>query len=68
MAKKTDCSYEEAVARLEEIIRRIENNELTIDSLGENLKEAQRLITFCREKLGKTDEQVKRILGTVDAE
>ncbi len=68
MAKKTDCSYEEAVARLEEIIRRIENNELTIDSLGENLKEAQRLITFCREKLGKTDEQVKRILGTAGTE
>lgn len=68
MAKKTDCSYEEAVARLEEIIRRIENNELTIDSLGENLKEAQRLISFCREKLGKTDEQVKRILGTAGTE
>lgn len=68
MAKKTDCSYEEAVARLEEIIRRIENNELTIDSLGENLKEAQRLISFCREKLGKTDEQVKRILGTAATE
>lgn len=54
--------YESAMKRLEEIVRQMENNELTIDDLTENLKEAKALITFCQKKLYKVDEDVKRIL------
>jgi len=54
--------YESAMKRLEEIVRQMENNELTIDDLTENLKEAKTLITFCQKKLYKVDEDVKRIL------
>ena len=43
-------TYEQAMKRLEEIVTRIDSNELDIDSLGESLKEAQELIKFCREK------------------
>lgn len=58
-------TYEQAMKRLEEIVSRIDNNELDIDSLGENLKEAQELIKFCREKLYKADEDIKNILESV---
>ena len=34
-------TYEQAMKRLEEIVSRIDSNELDIDSLGVNLKEAQ---------------------------
>ena len=37
-------TYEQAMKRLEEIVSRIDSNELDIDSLGVNLKEAQELI------------------------
>ena len=40
-------TYEQAMKRLEEIVTRIDSNELDIDSLGESLKEAQELIKFC---------------------
>lgn len=49
--KKENLSYEEAMARLEELVRRIEANETGIDRLAGELKEAQRLVAFCREKL-----------------
>ena len=42
--------------------QRIDSNELDIDSLGVNLKEAQELIKFCRDKLYKADEEIKKML------
>ncbi len=55
-------TYEQAMKRLEEIVSLIESNELDIDNLGEKLKEAQGLIKFCRDKLYKTDEEIKKML------
>lgn len=55
--------YEEAVHELEQIVRRMESNELDIDTLGEQLKRAQELIEMCKAKLTKTDGEIKKILG-----
>ena len=54
--------YENAVKRLEEIVSNMENGELDIDTLGEKLKEAKRLLRMCREKLTNTEKEVKLIL------
>lgn len=51
------------MARLEQIVRQVENNEEGIDLLAARLKEAQELIAFCRKKLFTTDEEVKKILA-----
>ena len=59
-------TYEQAMKRLEEIVTRIDSNELDIDSLGESLKEAQELIKFCREKLYKADGEITKILEEED--
>ena len=61
-------TYDEAMAKLEAIVSQIENNELDIDSLGEKLKEAQVLISFCKGKLYKADEEIKRIFEQKDEE
>ncbi|MBO4268061.1 MAG: exodeoxyribonuclease VII small subunit [Bacteroidaceae bacterium] len=58
--------YEEALKRLEEIVSGIEENKLDIDRIGESLKEARELIKSCRDKLYKTDEEIKKILETED--
>ena len=55
--------YEEALKELETIVRKMENDELDIDTLGEQLKRAQALIKSCRDKLTKTDEEIKIILA-----
>ena len=54
--------YEEAIGQLEKIVRQMENNELDVDQLREQLKRAQQLIQFCRDKLTKTDEEIRQIL------
>ena len=56
--------YEEAIKDLETIVSQIEKNELDIDQLTERLKEAQKLIKFCKDKLYKTDEEIKKILNS----
>lgn len=55
-------TYEEAAKRLEVIVAQIESGNLDIDKLGEKLKEAQQLIALCKERLYKTDEEIKKIL------
>ena len=58
--------YEEAVRRLEEIVEQMENNELDIDSLSDKLKEAQELVKSCKDKLTKTDQEIKKLLDADD--
>ncbi|WP_443731472.1 exodeoxyribonuclease VII small subunit [Segatella buccae] len=57
-----NVKYEEAVRRLEEIVAKMENDEYEIDELAANLKTAQQLIKLCRDKLTKTDAEIKKLL------
>ena len=52
------AKYEEALAQLEAIVRKMENNEYTIDELTVQLKTAQQLIKLCRDKLTKTEAEL----------
>jgi exodeoxyribonuclease VII small subunit len=54
--------YEEALAQLETIVRKMESNEYDIDELAAQLKTAQQLITFCKDKLTKTDAELQKIM------
>ena len=56
-----ELKYEEALAQLETIVRKMEQNEYNIDELAAQLKTAQRLIKFCKDKLTKTEEEIKKI-------
>lgn len=64
VAKKQ--TYEEAMKKLEEIVAQIVSNELDIDSLGEKLKEAKELVRFCKEKLYKAEEEIQKLLSSVN--
>ncbi len=55
-------TYEQAIKRLEEIVRNIETGQTDIDALSASLKEAKELVTFCKDKLTKAEEEVKEIL------
>lgn len=58
-----ETTYEAAIKQLEDIVSKMENDELDIDSLSRQLKTAQRLIKLCKDKLAKTDEEITKILG-----
>lgn len=61
MEKK--INYEAALSEIEEIVNKMENDEFDIDQLSVNLKRAQTLIKLCRDKLIKTDSEIKKLLG-----
>lgn len=54
--------YEEAVSRLEEIVKKMENDELDIDQMAQQLKEAQQLIRLCKDRLTKVDADIKAVM------
>ena len=57
-----ELNYEEAVKQLEDIVAKMENDELDIDQMSGQLKVAQRLIKQCKDKLTKADAEIKKIL------
>ena len=59
--------FEEALAQLETIVRKMESNEYDIDELAAQLKAAQQLIKFCKDKLTKTEEELQKIQAEANA-
>lgn len=59
-------SYSEAMAEVEEILERIENEELDVDELAEKVKRVSALLKVCKDKLLKTNEQVEQILKEME--
>ena len=60
---RKDLKYEEAMATLEQVVARMENNELDLDTMSEELKKAQQLIKLCKDKLTKTDQEIRKFLN-----
>ena len=60
---KENIKYEEAVSQLEQIVANLEEGGLNIDDLSSELKKAQKLITLCKQRLTKTDEEIQNILN-----
>ena len=58
---KEKQKYEAAFAQLQAIVRKMENDEYSIDEIAVQLKEAQRLIKFCKDKLTKTEAEIHQL-------
>lgn len=56
-----EMKYEEAINQLEAIVRKMESDEYSIDEIAVQLKTAQRLIQFCKDKLTKTEAEISKI-------
>jgi exodeoxyribonuclease VII small subunit len=59
-------SYSEAISEVEEILEKIENEELDVDELAEKVKRVSTLLKICKDKLLKTNEQVEQILNEME--
>ncbi|PKP30413.1 MAG: exodeoxyribonuclease VII small subunit [Bacteroidetes bacterium HGW-Bacteroidetes-16] len=58
--------YTEALLELEEIVKQIENDEISVDELSEKVKRAAWLIKSCKETLRTTEEEVALILKEIN--
>ncbi len=59
-------SYNEAIAEIEEVLEKIENEELDVDELAEKVKRVSVLLKVCKDKLFSTSEQVEQILKEME--
>lgn len=62
MGTTEKMTYEEALQRLKKIVEKLEAKEVKIDDLSKTVLEAKSLVDFCRQKLDKTEEDIKRII------
>ena len=58
---KEELKYEAAFAQLQDIVRKMENDEYSIDEIAVQLQTAQRLIKFCKDKLTKTEAEIRQL-------
>ena len=59
---KKEFSFNDAILRIEEILKNIESGELDVDKLSSEVKLASELIRQCQKKLRTTEEEINSIL------
>ena len=57
-----EMKYSKAIQKLDEIIRRIEQEEIDVDELSLKVKEAVELIELCKSKIEKADYEVRQVV------
>lgn len=66
MTTKKGLTYKEAITEIEEILQQIENDEPDVDQLSEKVKRLSSLVSWCREKLHNTEEEIEKILKEIE--
>jgi len=56
-------NYQQALEELQEIVAKIEANEVSIDDLSIQMKRAATLIEFCQKKLRGTETDMEQLFG-----
>lgn len=60
--------YREAIERLDEIISQIESDEIDVDELSLQVKEAVNLVKLCKAKIDKAEMEVKQVVDDFSKE
>jgi exodeoxyribonuclease VII small subunit len=72
MSEKAESAKEpgfgDAMEELEAILRRVEGEEIDIDSLAEELRRAAELLEVCRGKIKKAEVEVSQIVQSLEDE
>ncbi|WKV11047.1 exodeoxyribonuclease VII small subunit [Marivirga harenae] len=58
MAKSKKLGYEESLQKLEDILKKVENEEIPIDQLTELVKESMNLLKNCKSMLKGAEKEV----------
>jgi exodeoxyribonuclease VII small subunit len=60
-------NYQKSIDELENIIKDIESDEISVDELSQKVKRATELISVCHKALHATEENVQDILRDIDS-
>lgn len=61
-----EINYTQAFEELQQIVRDMEDGEITVDELSVKVKRATELIKICKKKLTTTEEDVNQILKELE--
>ncbi len=61
--KERNLTYTEAFEELQEILKKMENADISVDELSEKIKRASFLIKICKDKLFRTEEEINTIIN-----
>ena len=57
-----EITYTQAINELEELVKKMQAPDCSIDHLSQYTKRSKELLDLCRKRLTATDEELKRIL------
>lgn len=58
----TELKYSKAVKKLDEILAKLETEQIDVDELADNVKEAVNLLKVCKNKIEKAQLEVKKVV------
>lgn len=67
MAEKK-ITYQQAVTEIEDILQKIEQEDLDVDELTEKVKRVSYLLKLCKKKLHTTESEVEKVLEEMNEE
>ncbi|MFI3286260.1 MAG: exodeoxyribonuclease VII small subunit [Rikenellaceae bacterium] len=57
-----ELSYNEAIAQIESIMAKFRTGEMSVDMLATEVERATKLIKYCKERLHKAEEDLKKVM------
>ena len=63
-----DVKYSKAMQKLEQIIEKIENEEIDVDELADSVKEAAILVKTCKNKIEKAELEVRNVVDEISSD
>ncbi len=67
MAKKEQQTYTSAMKELQIIVEKLENNaDLTMDELTSEVKNATKLLSFCKKELTSINKDIEKIIEDIE--
>ena len=64
--EKKKPSYKEAIDEIEEILEKLENDDLDVDELSAKVKRVSHLLKCCKEKLNGTEKEIQKVIEEMD--
>lgn len=63
-----EIKYSKAIQKLDEIIAKIEGDDIDVDELADKVKEAVNLIKTCKTRIEKAEMEVKQVVDGFEKE
>lgn len=66
MNNNEPMSYDESMKELDQILAKMEGEDVPIDDLEKNVERASMLLKYCNDRLKKTEQKVSKIIDELD--